>query len=130
MGKQVEGILDTNVILRYLVGDIPEQQKKAKSIFKAAEKGIIDLRVKVLVIAEACFVLESFYNKSREEIADSFQVFLSQKWLYVDDRKSLLSLWEQYEKGFHFVDSYIISWAQQNDGEIITFDKKLAKLSR
>ena len=34
MGEQIEGILDTNVILRYLVGDNPAQQKKVKSIFK------------------------------------------------------------------------------------------------
>lgn len=130
MAKQIESLIDTNVILRFLVGDNSNQQLKAREIFRDAESGKRALRIKVLVVAEACFVLESFYKKSRLEIADTFQVFLSQKWLHVDDRQSLLSLWDHYKKGLHFVDSYLLALAQNNHAAIVTFDKELAKMSR
>lgn len=120
-------ILDTNVILRYLVGDSKELHKNAVNIFKKAESGELKLLIKVVVVAEACFVLESFYKKSLDEIANSMEVFLSQKWLKVEDRKGLLGMWTNYRNKFHFVDSYLLSSAKENKSKILTFDKDIEK---
>lgn len=122
-------ILDTNVILRFLVGDDPLLWEKAKDIFKEAEEGKRSLLIKPLVIAEVCFVLESFYKKERNEIASSMEILLSQKWLNVEDRKPLLNMWLWYRRKFHFVDSYLIALSRTNDFELLTFDKKLEKKS-
>ena len=122
-------ILDTNVILRFLVGDNQAQQEKAKLIFKEAEKGKRKLLVKPLIVAECCFVLESFYKKERDQIATAFEVFLSQKWLMVEDRKELLLLWKWYRKNFHFVDSYLLAFSRIRKTKIISFDEKLLKNS-
>src|SRR3989338_3090321 len=115
--------------LWYLVGDDKLQQQKAQTIFQKAKDGKISLVIKPLIVAEACFVLESFYQRGREEIADAFEVFLSQKWLKVEERETLLALWDWYKKNFHFVDSYLLSWAKLNAGKIVTFDKKLLSSS-
>lgn len=120
-------IVDTNVILRFLVGDNKSQQKKARVWFEEAEQGKRKLLIKPLVIAEACFVLESFYKKDRSEIADSFEVFLSQKWFSIDERRSLRSLWSWYRKNFHFVDSFLLACAKNSKSKILSFDKKLLK---
>lgn len=122
-------ILDTNIILRYIVGDNDDQKIKARKIFLEAEKGKIELQVKTVVIAEVCYVLESFYEKSKSEIADKMEVFLSAKWLSVDDRKPILSMWEWYRKNLHFVDSYLLACAKFNKSKILTFDKELLKKS-
>lgn len=121
-------ILDTNIILRYLVGDNKELHGKAIDIFKKAESGELKLLVKVVVVAETCFVLESFYKKSIDEIATSMEVFLSQKWLKVEDRKGLLGMWTNYRNKLHFVDSYLLSSARVNKYKILTFDKDVNKL--
>lgn len=118
-------IVDTNVILRYLVGDDPKLQSRALHFFQQAQKGDIKLTIKTLVIAECCFVLESFYQKSRLEITDAFKIFLSQRWLIVEDRDILLNLWDWYLNKFHFVDAYLLSWAEINKGEILSFDSKV-----
>lgn len=120
-------ILDTNVILRFFVGDNKDQQEKSKLIFSEAEKGKRKLLVKPLIIAECCFVLESFYKKERDQIASSFEVFLSQKWLMVEDREVLLLMWNWYRKNLHFVDSYLLAWAKTNKSKIVSFDKKLLR---
>lgn len=122
-----EGLLDTNVILRYLVKDDENLFQRAVEIFKKGEAGKIKLVIKPIVVAECVFVLESFYKKTREEISDAFKVFLSQKWLKVEDRKVLLSLWKWYIKKLHFVDSYLLSWAEVNKSKIISFDRQLLK---
>lgn len=118
-------IVDTNIILRYLVGDQLELQKQAITIFQKAEHDKFKLIIKPLVIAECCFVLESFYHKSRLEITNTFKVFLAQRWLIVEDRDIMLNLWKWYVQNLHFVDSYLLSWSEANTGEIISFDKKL-----
>lgn len=120
-------ILDINIILRFFVGDNKAQQNKSKLIFAEAEKGKRKLLVKPLVVAECCFVLESFYKKKRDQIANSFEVFLSQKWLEVEGRGELLLMWNWYRKNFHFVDSYLLAWAKIKKSKIVSFDKKLLK---
>ena len=122
-----EEVVDTNVLIRFFVGDNKLQQKLASSWFSQAQKGERKLVIKSLVVAETCFVLESFYKKQRDEIAGVFEVFLAQAWLAVEERDVLLSLWDWYKKGFHFVDSYLLSWAKDNNSSIISFDKKLTK---
>lgn len=76
-------------------------------------------------MAETCFVLESFYKKQRCEISEAFEVFLSQLWLAVEERGIMLSLWDWYKSGLHFVDSYLLSWAKNNNSSILSFDRKL-----
>lgn len=120
-------LIDTNVILRFLVGDIKKQYDEVVGWFKEAEKGKRKLKVKTIVVAEACFVLESFYKESRENIASKFEVFLSQKWLSVENREELVSLWKWYRKNFHFVDSFLLATAEAKKYNILTFDQGIRK---
>lgn len=68
-------LLDTNIILRYLVRDNENQYNEAVGYFKKAEQGKLKLLIKPTVIAEASFVLETYYKKTNEEIASSMEVF-------------------------------------------------------
>lgn len=120
-------IIDTNVLLRFFVGDNKEQQKQASKFFKEAESRKIKITVPSIVIAEACFVLESFYKKNRLEIADSLEILTSQRWLKVEDRKIIKKLWSYYRKNLHFVDSYLLAWQEVSHQNILTFDQEILK---
>lgn len=122
-------ILDTNVLVRFLVGDNQKQRAQAEQWFKEAEARKRRVVVTPIVVAETAFVLESFYHKSRVEIARSLLVFISQHWFDVRDREILLRLWTWYEQGFHFVDSFLLAWSQVNDGRVLTFDADIRKKS-
>jgi predicted nucleic acid-binding protein len=120
-------LLDTNVLIRFLVGDHPDHQHQAEKWFHEAEHGKRSIVIIPLVIAEATFVLESFYKLQRQEISDALEVFINQRWLKVEERNTLRGLWSHYRSGLHFVDSYLLSRAKLFDEAFLTFDKELEK---
>ena len=120
-------ILDTNVLVRFLTRDNEEQYKQAVVWFKEAEKGKRKIVIMPLVVAETCFVLESFYKKDKDEISEKMEALLSQRWLKVFERKTMIFLWRWYKKNYHFVDSFLIAWAKTNKGKVLGFDKDLLK---
>ena len=89
-------ILDTNVLLRFLVGDHKKQKDQAITWFKEAANGERVIVVKQLVIAEAVFVLESFYKHSREDIVSSMLPLLAMPVLDVEERDVLVHLWDEF----------------------------------
>lgn len=120
-------LVDTNVILRYLVNDIPKQADQADQWFKEGKRGKRNLAIKPIVIGEVCFVLETYYHISRKQIAETLSAFLQHTWFDIEDRKALLLLWIYYVEGFHFVDSFLLALLSQNEWQLLTFDKKLNK---
>lgn len=121
-------VVDTNVLVRLLVGDVKKQQKEAMDVFRDAELGLRKILIKPTVVAETCFVLESYYKKRRQQIVEKLSVLLNQKWIKVDERREMQSSWQWYLKGLHFVDSYLLAWSKLNKGKVLSFDKKLSKL--
>jgi len=122
-------LIDTNILTRFFIGDSPDQHRRTEQVFKEAEIGKRKLKLSALVVAEVTYVLESFYKSKRQEIAQFLKVFISQKWLAVEERKIMQSAWQWYLKGFHFVDSYLLASAKINGEKILTFDKKLKKIA-
>ena len=122
-------LIDTNILTRFFIGDNIVQHKQAENYFKEAELGKRKLKLTALVVAEVTYVLESFYRRPRREIAQYLKVFVSQKWLVVEDRKVIQNLWQWYLRGFHFVDSYLLASVKISGEKILTFDKKLRKIA-
>ena len=65
--------LDTNVIVRFLVRDDEQQAQAVYARLKQAEAARETLFVPLLVVLETIWVLESVYDKSRQEILDSLE---------------------------------------------------------
>jgi len=122
-----QSILDTNVLVRFLVGDNTKQQAQAVTWFKEATAGTRKISVHPMVIAETVFVLESFYKHSRETIATSLLPFVAMPVLHVEHRDALVRLWDDFIDGLHFVDAYLLALARQQGSEILSFDKQLLK---
>lgn len=120
-------LLDTNVLVRFLVGDHAEHHAQAEKWFHEAEEGKRSIIVTALVIAETTFVLESFYKLQRSEIARALEVFVSQRWLKAEERTALRALWTHYRSGLHFVDSYLLARAELFGETLLTFDKELRR---
>lgn len=120
-------ILDTNVLLRFLVGDNLDQKEQAEKWFAEAQTGKRKIIVVPLIVAETIFVLESFYKQSRKDIASALEIFLSQRWLQVQEREALLAALVFYREGDHFVDAYLRGYSQVKHSTVLSFDKKLRK---
>jgi len=118
-------IVDTNIIIRFLINDVENQANEVEKLFIKAEKGEVELVLLPIIVAETTYVLQNFYHKSLMEISKGLQSILIQPWLILEHKKALLGLWGWYEKGQHFVDSYLLALEKYEGIEIFSFDKKL-----
>ena len=131
MSYQKRFLLDTNIILRFLLADHPTLSKKAKNIFKEAEKGEIELFVNHTTIAEVFWVLESFYQLSRQELIQILSDFLRFPNLRVTDKRMILKTFNLLAReNVSYIDAYNLIFARKNNLELKTFDRKLEKLAR
>lgn len=117
--------VDTNIFLRYLTGDDPEQAPKARRLLERAERGEEQLVTTVLTIAEIVWVLESVYELDRASIRAKVVAILGISGLTVEDQEILLQAIVWYEeKNVDFADAYSAAWMDRRDlDEVYTFDR-------
>jgi len=91
--------LDSNVVIRLLVGDDPGQEKLAKDLVaRAAEQGEACL-VTNSVLCEIEWVLGSSYNARRPEILSALQHLLGNPLFDFEDRSAMLHALDGYSEG-------------------------------
>ena len=122
--------IDTNVLVRFLTRDDERQARSVYAVFKKAEAARVTFLIPLLVVLETIWVLESVYEKSREEILDSFDKLKSMPILEFEKVQVLQDfLAEGRGKNVDLSDLLIAFSARScgcDDG--ITFDKKASKL--
>jgi len=123
--------LDSNVIVRFLVRDDERQARLVYDRFKQAESTREVLFVPLLVVLEMMWVLESTYDRPREEILDSLDELKGMPILEFEDVQVLQNLLEEGRKSRVDLSDLLIAFAAQSRGcsEGITFDKSASKFS-
>lgn len=97
--------VDTNIILRYLIGDDPEKMRACYALFKAADNNKLVLTTSESVIAEVVFVLSSkkHYGLSAEEIKKRLMPILVIRGLKLENQSTMkraLDLFPELEIDF------------------------------
>ena len=118
--------VDTNILIRFLVGDDVVQTETVYSIFKKAELEKKELFVPLLVILETIWVLESVYEIQRTEILDSIKDLLLMQ-IFKFDHISALQQFAHYAQGNRLdLSDLLIACSAKVQGceSVITFDKK------
>jgi len=114
--------LDTNCLLRWFLGDIPEQSERVEALVNRGEHLTID----DAAIIEAIFAMESGAKLRRATIQAFFLTAMTRPLAF--DRTlwtSVLDTWVAHPK-LSVVDVYLATKAQiADDGPLYTFDKKL-----
>lgn len=121
-------LVDTNLIVRYLVQDHERHAKVAGKLFDACDRG--DLVVVVLpnVLAECLFVLESFYGHPRAGIALALARLISSPGVEISGPAVHLDALDRYRKTkVHFVDCLIAATAAAEDTPVASFDRDFRK---
>jgi predicted nucleic-acid-binding protein len=81
--------LDTNVLVRFLVGDDEQQGKQVYQILKKAEADKQELFIPLVVILELIWVLESVYEIKRQDIIDTLSELLLMPILKFEHQSAL-----------------------------------------
>ena len=114
--------LDTNIVLRYLLNDIPEQSLKSKEVITNSASYVTDV-----VAVEIIFVLERVIGMERSDIVKLVKTFLSLPNLIYNDYflDQAIDLYGA-KKSLSIVDCYAASEAKAYNNQLVTFDKRLA----
>jgi len=122
-------LLDTNLIVRYLVQDHEKQARAAGKLFEACDRGGLVIVLLPAVLAECVFVLESFYEHPRAEIAAVLSRLISSPGVEISGAAIHLDALERYRNtNLHFVDCLLASTAAAEDTPIATFDQQFRKI--
>ena len=117
---------DTNLFLRFLTNDLPQQADQVDSLLRRAANGDVKLVTTSLVIAEIVWTLESYYQIPKAEIQDKVLAILNTPGLTVEGAGLLLQAAVMYaEKNVDFIDAFNAAWMLKQEVEkAYTFDQK------
>ncbi|KPQ20564.1 MAG: toxin-antitoxin system toxin component [Halomonas sp. HL-93] len=121
--------LDTNVLVRFLTQDDPDQGRMATDLIGGLteqKRGFVAREV----LVELVWVLERSYRYERAEIARILEGLLSASELEIEEGDTVGAILQLYEgKGFGFSDLMIRQAARRAGADVVkTFDKKAARL--
>jgi len=123
--------IDTNILIRFLIGDDEQQAKKVYNIFKKAESEKNELVVPLLVIFELIWVLESVYEIPRTEILDSISELILMPILKFEHPSTLQQFTHAAQGNRYDLSDLLIAHSAKAQGceTVITFDKKISQFN-
>jgi predicted nucleic-acid-binding protein len=117
--------VDTNVLVRLVVRDAPEQVRLAES-FAASGSWVSHL-----VLAEAMWVLDAVYDRTPHQIAAAVEMLLNHKDLTIQDAEAVTNALAHFRRrpALGFSDCLMLEIARKSGHlPLGTFDRDLAKL--
>lgn len=123
--------VDTNVLVRYFLRDIPAQTKIADKLMEFVRAKKVEIWLSPWVIGELIWVLASVYGKSREFIIDTLKALMATSGVIIPNQKLVAKAMLYYiDDNVDFEDAMIALEAQENKVAAgISFDKHFAKFS-
>ena len=116
--------LDTNVLLRLVIGDDPTQQQTAAQALEGAEL----VAISVQALCEFVWVLDRSYRVARPDISASIRRILDMRNV-VANRPTIEAGLAVLDAGGDFADGVIAFDGQWLGGEtFVSFDRKAIKL--
>ena len=128
MPKSADMLPDTNVVLRYLLRDIPEQFTQAADFFEQVRTGRKKMVFLESVLVECVYILTRYYNVPRKEAAKALAGLMQYKGVVNRDKTALSAALALYgENNLDPVDCVLLAKARHNAMQVFSFDKTLIK---
>ena len=123
----MSAFVDTNVLVRHLTGDPPEMAARATDCLRREE----ELLIVDLVVAETVYVLESFYEASRQDVARAIRSLLAMESVVVVDSQLLLTALDVYENDrIDFAEAYLVACAETTGtASVASFDRSIDRVA-
>lgn len=116
--------VDSNVVVRLLTGDHPQQSAKAKELFER-ETSFVALTV----LLETERVLRSAYGFQSARLVVALRAFGGLRNVAIQDPPALAKALHWAERGVDFADALHLAQAGDCDG-FVSFDGRLVKAAR
>lgn len=125
-------LLDTNVLLRYFLKDIPSQSEEAARLFRQAKSREIELTIPLIVFFEATYLLTKFYTFDRDAVRDKCKQLIETPYIDIPDRyvlREAYMIWTR-EQAISLADAVLHCMAVYGGKKLFTFDQKLKRLAK
>ena len=116
--------LDTNVLVRVVVCDDPQQASIAVALLREP-----DLFVSRTVLLETSWVLAHTYGLDRATVHRALSAIVGYRNIAVENRTGVLLALAWFAQGLDFADALHLS-AAKKASEFATFDRKMATRAR
>ena len=113
--------VDTNVIVRYLTGDDPQQAAKARAVI--GHKPVFLPRT---VVLEAEWVLRGVYQLPMEQVVPALRALAGLPGVFVEDAALVATALDWANAGLDFADAIHLAASAGCEG-LLTFDKRFAR---
>ncbi|MGH9572746.1 MAG: PIN domain-containing protein [Candidatus Acidiferrales bacterium] len=111
-----------------LAQDHEEHGEIARKLFEDSDRGNLVVIILPVVLAESAFVLESFYRRTRVDIAFALSSLISSPGVEIEREAVHLDALDRYRTTqFHFVDCLIAATAAAENTPVATFDQGFRK---
>jgi predicted nucleic-acid-binding protein len=121
-------LLDTNIILRFLLADDPAQTRSATELMSKVDEGKVTVEIKDFVLLETVWVLEASCHVPREEIADKLINIFNLSGIANANRSTLIqALLSFKETSIDLADCLLAAYSSPAT-PVISFDRDLIKL--
>ena len=124
-------LVDTNIILRYLLQDDAELFEKASAVLEKVKTGQEKVIILESVLTECVYVLLKVYRISRATIAESLRTLFHYKGIANPDKLDLIDSIDIFsQSNLSFVDCILCAKARNNAMPLYTFDEELSRATR
>ena len=131
MPRSASVLPDTNVVLRYLLKDVPDQYERAEKFFEDVRTGKAKAVILESVLVECVYILLKFYKVPKRQVAESLIGLLQYKGLANRDKADLVAALQTFaQQSIDIVDCVLLAKARHGTGRLLSFDKDLNKLSQ
>lgn len=115
--------LDTNIVVRYLTGDDPDQAAKARAVIDAGP-----VFVSTTVLLECDWVLRSAYGFGGGEVAAALRAFAGLPSVSVESPAMLAQALDRAASGMDLADSLHLGAAARCEA-MLTFDRRFIEMA-
>lgn len=122
--------LDTNILLRHLLQDHPEQSPRCTAYLARIEQGEVKARIADTVVFETLFTLQRQYRHSKEAIRDALLPLIELPGIVLPGKRSLRRVFDLYvDLNISFADAYhAVIMRRLGLDEIVSYDKQFDRL--
>ena len=121
--------LDTNILIRHLTADDPEQFLAVDTLFRWGIRERKSFHVSIIVLCEVVWVLRTQYGFTRGEVVSALESLLELTFLEIQDRHLVQQALDDYRSGKADFADYLIGYQNRRAGcrDTLTFDVPLSK---
>ena len=119
-------LLDTNLLIRFLLNDNPKQSAAVQSLFETTPDELVLTDVSV---AEMIWLLTSYYQLPKDDVIDKVKQILTLG--VINANKSVLSkALSLYQSiNIDYIDAYLAAYCEEeNLSSVISFDRDFDKI--